>query len=126
LRLLLDTQVAIWWFAASRRLGTNARRAIVEAETVFVSAISCAEASIKVSLGKLKLPGPLSEGIAASGFVPLALTVEHAEALSSLPHHHRDPFDRLLIAQANVEELALVTGDHAFDRYDVRLIAARA
>jgi len=123
MKLLLDTHVALWWFGADRRLGARARVAIEGAETVYVSAISSAEVRIKVALGKLEVPGPLIDAVHASGFIPLPLTMEHAERLAKLKAHHRDPFDRLLIVQAIVEDLTLVSHDDAFRAYrDLRLL----
>ena len=125
MRLLLDTNVVIWWLGESPRLGAAARAAIADPTAeVAVSAVSAAEIAIKTSLGKLRVPGDLPDRIAANAFVELPLTVRHALALQELPLVHRDPFDRMLIAQARVEGLTLVTADKVMSSYDVPLMAA--
>lgn len=118
MRLLLDTQVYLWFLADSRRLSRPARRMIVAASEVFVSAASIWEAAIKSGLGKLTAPvDDLVAGIAASGFAELPVTAMHAVRVASLPQHHRDPFDRLLVAQAMHEPLRLLTADPALCQY---------
>lgn len=115
---LLDTQIYLWYLADSTRLGKRARALIAEAERVVVSAASIWEAAIKRSIGKLTVaPDDLVAGIAASGFIELPVTAAHAARLSSLPALHRDPFDRLLVAQALHEPLHLMTADRALRRY---------
>lgn len=121
-RLLLDTHIFLWWRQDSPRLNAEARAAIATAEAVFISAASAWEAAIKVSLGRLKLPEPFAAGAEASGFDPLPITFAHAEAVAGLPTHHRDPFDRLLVAQAQVEALTLVSADRELGVYDVDLL----
>jgi PIN domain nuclease of toxin-antitoxin system len=126
-KLLLDTHAFLWWVGASRELSRKARAAIGSGRnTCFVSVASAWEIAIKVSLGSLRVEGALErflpEQIAANGFLPLALDLKHAARVATLPFHHRDPFDRLLIAQALEEELAIVTADPAFARYGVRRI----
>jgi PIN domain nuclease of toxin-antitoxin system len=128
---LLDTQSLLWWREANRKLGPRARSAIeIEAAGVFVSAASAWELAIKSRLGKLRIREPLDrwlpEAIASSGFLALNVTLRHAAHVWSLPDHHADPFDRLLIAQARLEDLTIVTSDTAFDDYDVRVLDARA
>lgn len=91
---------------------------------VLVSAVSVWEASIKSSLGKLKLPTSIEEGVAASGFEKLPISFSHAAGVADLPFHHRDPFDRLLIAQARVEGVVLVTHDRSFENYPVEILWA--
>lgn len=122
--LLLDTHVFVWWRAKDRRLGEAARRAIADSGRVFVSAASAWEAAIKISKGKLKLPEPFARGAEESGFGRLAVTFEHAQGVIDLPWHHRDPFDRILIAQARLEGLRIVTADSVFSAYGVPVIAA--
>lgn len=122
--LLLDTHVFLWWREDSPRLGEPARTAIAEADLVFVSAASAWEAAIKASLGKLELPEPFAAGVAESGFDKLPITFEHAEVAAALPTHHRDPFDRMLVAQATAENLTLVSHDLRFRPYDVELLRA--
>lgn len=120
MRLLLDTHAFLWWDA-----GTLARavcRRIQQADDVFVSAASAWEIAIKSALGKVVVHGSVAEAIADYGFSELPITVEHAEAVRSLPAHHRDPFDRLLVAQAQVEQLALVSRDRALSAYGVPLV----
>ncbi len=130
MNLLLDTQALLWWKGGSRKLGRRARRAIEsEAVTVRVSAASMWEMAIKIQSGRLTLKKPLEawmpEGLERDGFLLLSVSVEHAVAVASLPAHHHDPFDRMLVAQARVEGLTLVTSDAAFDEYDVRVLDAR-
>ena len=131
MNLLLDTQALLWWTAGSRKLGRRARRAIeTEAATVRVSAASAWEIAIKLRAGRLKLADPLHAWMPGrlqrEGFLMLSVAVEHAVAVALLPDHHQDPFDRLLIAQARVEGLTIVTSDAAFDDYDVNVLDARA
>jgi len=112
MRLLLDTQVFLWWCADDRRLGEAEREAIRdEANDVFLSAASVWEMAIKQALGRLQVPERPSTVVARLGIDRLPITFEHAEATARLPAVHRDPFDRLLVAQAKVEGLTLVTTD---------------
>jgi len=120
--LLLDTHVFLWWLEANPRLKGRARRSISNAEIVYVSAVSEWEAAIKVGLGKLTIPGPLEPAVEESGFEKLSITFEHASAVATLPPHHRDPFDRMLIAQAQAEGLTVVTHDPRFEAYGVPII----
>ncbi|HUE89738.1 MAG TPA: type II toxin-antitoxin system VapC family toxin [Vicinamibacterales bacterium] len=128
--LLLDSQALVWWREGNRKLGPRARAAISQdAFGVLVSAASAWELAIKSATGKLTLRQPVERWLPAaldgSGFGTLAVTVEHALAVTSLPFHHADPFDRLLIAQAQLEHLTIVTADSAFEDYDVKLLDAR-
>jgi PIN domain nuclease of toxin-antitoxin system len=130
MNLLLDTQALLWWRDGSRRLGRRARKAIEsEAATVSVSAASVWEIAIKSSIGRLRLKDSLEVWIQSAleshGFATLNVTVAHAAAVAGLPQHYADPFDRLLIAQARVERLTLVTADAVFDDYDVSVLDAR-
>lgn len=122
--LLLDTHVFLWWRGEPAKLVPAARSAIAEAPIVFVSAASAWEASIKESLGKLKLPESFAAGVVDSAFQRLPITFAHAEAVAALPPHHRDPFDRMLVAQARVEGLALVTHDPRMKPYPVEILWA--
>jgi PIN domain nuclease of toxin-antitoxin system len=122
LNLLLDTHVFLWWRANEPRLLEAAREAIAEADDVFVSIASAWEASIKVSHGKLRLDGSFGAGVQHSGFQALPVTFDHVDRLPGLPRHHRDPFDRMLIAQALVEGLMIVTSDRHFEPYEVRVV----
>jgi len=121
-RLLLDTHVFLWWRADSRQLGRAARNAIGAAEIVFVSAASAWEAAIKAALGRLRLPASIEAGVIDSGFQKLPISFAHAEAAAALPAHHADPFDRMLVAQAGIERLALVTHDRRLQPYDVEIL----
>jgi PIN domain nuclease of toxin-antitoxin system len=121
--LLLDTHVLIWW-DEGRRIAAEARRAIEEADTVYVSAASAWEIAVKTALGRLRPTRTVGEASSDSGFLELPVTFRHAQRLTGLPPHHHDPFDRMLVAQAAVEELALVTRDPVFARYGVTLIGA--
>ena len=123
MNLLLDTHVLIWW-DEGQRLSAAARQAIQEAEAVYVSAASAWEIAIKIALGRLRPSRTVHQAAADSGFLELPITFAHAERVASLPPHHRDPFDRMLVAQAEVEELVLVTRDRAFGPYGCRVIGA--
>ena len=130
MNLLLDTQSLIWWREASRKLGPRARRAIeTSATTVRVSTASAWEIAIKVRRGTFRLEEPLHiwlpAAIEASGFEILPITIDHAIAIANLPDHHTDPFDRMLIVQAQLENLTIVTSDTSFEDYDVRSLDAR-
>ena len=122
MRLLLDTQVALWWHSDHRRLRAPGRRAIANAAEVWVSAASAWEVAIKTALGKLRPPGPFDEAVEASGFRQLLVTFRHAAGAGVLPGHHRDPFDRMLVAQAQLDGLTLVTHDDVFERYGVAVL----
>jgi len=122
-RLLLDTHVLIWWDKGAR-LGQSAQRAIRDADQVYVSAVSGWEIAIKMSLGKLVAKRTVADAMADSGFEELPVRLRHAEMLASLAPHHRDPFDRMLIAQAKSEGLTVVTRDPAFQRYGVPFLRA--
>ena len=118
MRLLLDTQTYLWFVADLPKLSKEARAAIEDSDEVFVSAASIWEATIKVAIGRLQAaPGDLVAGIAASGFVELPVSARHAAAVAALPMHHRDPFDRMLIAQALDEPMRLLTADSLLKAY---------
>jgi PIN domain nuclease of toxin-antitoxin system len=122
-RLLLDTHVYLWYLADSRQLSRQARAEIDSAEEVFVSAASIWEAAVKTALGKLHVAVEgLVAGIGGSGFVELPVSARHAARVATLPQHHRDPFDRLLVAQAIHEPLHLLTADTALKRYSELVI----
>ena len=125
--LLLDTHAFLWWVTDSPNLTKKARTAISSSDEVcFVSLATCWEMAIKVSLGRLKLPQTLdrfvSEQMAANGFRPLAITLAHTALVSTLPFHHRDPFDRLLAAQAIDGGLSMVSADVEFKKYGVKRV----
>lgn len=122
MKLLLDTHAFLWCRQDSLRLGTAPRNAIAQADAVFVSVVSAWEVAIKVALGRLRLPERFEDAVIDSGFEPLPINFGHAEAVALLPRHHRDPFDRMLIAQATTERLTLVSHDHAFAAYGVPVV----
>jgi PIN domain nuclease of toxin-antitoxin system len=122
--LLLDTAVLIWWDSNDPRLGGSARAAIQEADEVWVSAASAWEITIKTALGKIRSTRQPAKAVADGGFRELVVTFEHVEAVGRLPSHHGDPFDRLIIASATVEQCTIVTSDTKFRLYDVALIDA--
>ena len=124
MRTLLDTHAFLWWIADSRRLSETARRAIAnEADTIFVSAASAWEITTKHRIGKLAhaeaVALDVTGSLASQGFEELAITVDDAARAGRLPGLHRDPFDRVLIAQALARDLAIVSVDQAFDGYGV-------
>lgn len=124
-RLLLDTHAFLWWLVDDPRLGEKARGVIADpANEVFVSAASGWEAAIKAVLGKLELPGPLDAVVEEEGFTHLPISFFHGEQAGSLPPHHRDPFDRMLVAQAQAEGLTVVTADPDIAAYGVRTLDA--
>ena len=123
--LLLDTEALIWWDADDPRLGSNARAAITESAEAYVSAASAWEIVIKSALGKLRTKRRPAQAVADGGFRALPITFDYAEAIAGLPRHHEDPFDRIIIATARVEELTIVTSDDRFIAYDVPVIDAR-
>lgn len=123
MRLLLDTHTALWWLDGDERVGEQARGALVDpANEILLSAAVVWEVAIKRSLGKLRAPAGFAAAIHGAGAVPLPVTAAHAEAVEQLPWHHRDPFDRLLVAQALAEDAALVSRDEQFGAYGLRLV----
>ena len=124
MNLLLDTHVFLWWLADDRRLSANARKAIEDSELVFVSAATAWEIGIKSSLKKLEFRGELEAEMTANNFLPLPVTVAHAVSAGRLPRHHNDPFDRMLVAQASLEKLTLLTSDKRLAAYSARVILA--
>lgn len=124
MNLLLDTHTFLWAIDNNPRLSQKARAAIINGNNVvFVSAATAWEISIKKSIGKLQVPdGEYLEELKLHRFTPLAITTEHALAVENLPAHHKDPFDRILIAQAQVENLTLVTRDPKIKAYTVPII----
>ena len=124
-RLLLDTQVLLWWRTDDPTLKRAAYQAITDpTNDIFVSAVSIWEIAIKRALGKLRAPDHLAATVEAEGFGELPVTFVHAEQAGSLPKHHTDPFDRMLVAQAQIEGLTLVTADANILRYPVRTMTA--
>lgn len=124
-RLLLDTHTLVWWLSAVSRLAEGARAAISDPENdVFVSAVTAWEISAKRAKGRMTAPDNLAAIIEERGFMHLPLTFHHAEQAGVLPMHHRDPFDRFLIAQAQAEGLILITRDRRIPLYGIRTMAA--
>ncbi|MDN5790959.1 MAG: type II toxin-antitoxin system VapC family toxin [Micrococcales bacterium] len=124
MRLLLDTHVVLWELEGSRHVSPAAREAIEQATELLFSVVSFAEIGAKAAVGKLSVPGDLREQVQRSGVQILRLDAEHGLAVADLPMHHRDPFDRLLIAQARSERLTFVTADRRIAAYDVALVDA--
>ena len=123
--LLLDTHVLLWWLADDPMLSQTVRTAISDGKNlVFISAATAWEIAIKSVLGKLDIPSNLEAALTANRFQSLPITIPHALAVADLPHHHNDPFDQLLIAQAKVEGLTLVTRDKQIEKYDVPILQA--
>ena len=127
MRVLLDTHAFLWWVLEDPRLSAGARSVIAAPDTdVVVSAVSAWEIAIKIAIGKLSLPkgADIAAELAHSGFLALPVEIEHAENVRSLPPLHRDPFDRLLVAQARVEGLTLVTVDRQLSAYGIAVVDA--
>ena len=125
MRLLLDTNALIWTLRNDPTLDAQAREAIDDPDNeVFVSAVSVWEISIKRSMGKLDVPMDFVERIRNADYIRLLVNFEHAELAGRLPMHHRDPFDRMLVAQAQVEDLVLATRDRNMARYGVEVMEA--
>ncbi len=127
MRVLLDTHALLWWLAGDGQRSSMARQTMADpANESFVSAASAWEVSTKFRIGKLPGAGPLAVDFAREvrqqGFVALAISLEHAQVAGALVGDHRDPFDRMLIAQAREEKMALVSNDAAFDAFDVQRV----
>lgn len=125
-RILLDTHVWLWWYTADQRLGKDAESLIKRADEVRFSAASVWEMAIKRALGKLTFTVELdlARELARDGFMELAITIAHAEAIRGLPALHRDPFDRMLVAQSQIEGLTIITADDAIASYGIAAIDA--
>ena len=126
MRVLLDTHAFIWWFEEEGRLSSHARDTISAAADVFLSIASCWEMAIKVSSGKLTLAKPIErlvpEQLGLNGFQLLQIDLDDVARVATLPFHHRDPFDRLLAAQALSDELTIVSADPVFRKYGVKRV----
>lgn len=127
MKLLLDTHAFLWWVLDDPHLSRRARVTIGDPRSdVFFSAASAWELAIKAALGRLQMPRPLGqllpEQLVLNGFGVLPVTLAHALAVAALPRHHGDPFDRLLVAQAQIEGLSIVSGDRQLSRYGVERI----
>ena len=125
MKLLLDTHAFLWFIMGSSNLSADARTLMEDAaHEKFLSAASLWEMAIKLSLGKLTLSAPfavlLPQQLSLNGVEVLNIKIEHAAAVAALPFHHRDPFDRLLIAQAVVEKMPVISTDTAFDAYPIK------
>ena len=125
MKLLLDSHIIVWWLDDSRQLTPAIRAAIIDpASHLFMSAASVWELALKIAKGQLKLPDDYVNRLRTDGFTELPVTIKHAVNSTRLPALHRDPFDRLLIAQALAEGLVLVTHDNIITRYDVPVLEA--
>lgn len=124
MRLLVDSHVALWWLDGQSALGPTCRSSIQRADLAFFSAVTPWELGIKKALGKISFPDGLADRLDAEGFEALPISARHAEHAAALPPHHRDPFDRMLVAQAQLESLALVTADRTLDPYEVNRLDA--
>jgi PIN domain nuclease of toxin-antitoxin system len=123
--VLLDTQAFLWWVSDDDRLSRRAR-ATIAAERCLLSTASCWEMAMKASLGRLEIPRPIArfvqEQLEVNGFSLLPVALEHVSAVADLPYHHRDPFDRLIAAQAREEEIAVISVDTIFRKYGIKRI----
>lgn len=125
-RILIDTQVLLWWLKNDPQLGKVAKALVADANNeIFTSAVTAWEISIKVALGKLIAPCDIDTEVQEEGFSPLDITLKHADAAGKLPAIHNDPFDRMLIAQAQAEGLQIMTSDGEIPKYSVQTIDAR-
>jgi len=122
--LLLDTHIVLWWLADDPTLAAEIKDRLDHEPDVYISAATIWEVAIKQSIGKLQKPEDLPERVRDSGFRHLDIKAEHAIAAGRLPLIHRDPFDRMLIAQAKAEHLTLVTRDAEIAKYDLEILAA--
>jgi PIN domain nuclease of toxin-antitoxin system len=123
-KLLLDTHALLWWLAGDKQLSPTARWALEDEDNpVYVSAASAWEVATKHRLGKLPKAGPLAKNFASEvvrqGFLELAISLDDGQRAGALAGHHRDPFDRMLIAQSKAHDLALVSNEEVFDSYGV-------
>lgn len=123
MRLLLDTHVLLWWLDRYQAIPVKTQKILEDGHhTVFVSAVTAWEITIKQALGKLHAPDTLEEALAVNHFLPLPISFQHAVVAGRLPRYHDDPFDRMLIAQAQTENLTCVTHDERFRKYDVSIL----
>ena len=122
MNLLLDTHILLWWLSASKRLPAAARKAITRSSVTYVSAATAWEIALKTAAGKLDFRGDLEEQLQTNHFLPLPITIRHATAAARLPPHHGDPFDRMLVAQASIESLTLLTADEALGEYGAHVL----
>jgi PIN domain nuclease of toxin-antitoxin system len=127
-KLLPDTHVLLWWMDGDQRLSRRVGEMLISADhDVYISAVCAIEMATKVSIRKLRLPSPLREALAELrdrlDALPLPVTVDHAMRLADLPLHHRDPFDRLLVAQASVEGMTLLSQDPQMLKYGIPVVS---
>lgn len=126
MKLWLDTQAFLWFLLDDERLGMPARTAIEQTEILYLSPASHWEIAIKIALGKYALPEPFAQfmarELANNSITILPIEIGHTAQVTTLPFHHRDPFDRLIIAQAPVEKLPVVSVDYQFDAYGVERV----
>ncbi len=124
-RLLLDTHALLWWLTEPEQLNDGTHEAISDPDNrVLISAVSGWEIALKSNLRKLEVPDNVYSTIDQQGFEHLSVTFQHGVEAGGLPLHHRDPFDRLLVAQARLEDLVLVTSDNRITQYEVNTMAA--
>ena len=124
-RLLLDTHVFLWWLSDDPALGERVRKEISDPlNQVWVSAVTIWEIAIKKTLGKLEAPDGLDLIVEEENFIGLPIFLYHCERAGELPYYHHDPFDRMLIAQAQAEGLTIVTGDRKFKKYGIKILWA--
>ena len=125
MRLLIDSQIVVWWLSAAEPLNAEARDAIADQDNeVYYSAATVWELELEMDRGKLQMPSSYLSALDEAGFSPLSVSTSHAHAATALPRHHNNPFDRLLIAQALKEGLVLVTADSRIFDYEVPLLKA--
>lgn len=123
MNLLLDTHIVLWWLSDSEKLSKKSRSILSDVDNfIFVSVATGWEIAIKKSIGKLTAPDDFSKALQVNGFQSISITLEHAELAGSLPHHHDDPFDRMIIAQSKIENLTVLTHDKHFKLYDIELL----
>ncbi len=123
MKILLDTHIMLWWFANDAALSEKTRKIIANTDNViFVSVASAWEITIKKALGKLQAPDDLESAISANNFEILPINIKHAIGISHLEPYHADPFDRILIAQAKIENLTLITHDKQILAYSISSI----
>ena len=122
MKILLDTHILLWWLDDAVKLSSKSRSLISDTNHIaFVSAATIWEISIKCAIGKLSVPGDMKQALQANGFEVISITFEHAERAGKLPRHHDDPFDRMLIAQSEIENFTLLSHDKRFKQYAITL-----